>query len=878
MIIYLADQADLSAAASIQDWNARGEAVVNTLKAKASETQLPLIQALQAQGRAPRSYWIVNALAVRGDQALAQWLSGQASVALVGANSIHALEQPQAEAVDLLASSASTAWGIDQIKASAVWADWNIQGDGIVVANIDTGVDYTHPALQTTYRGWSSAGFNHNYNWYDPSTANLPCAPLDPVGHGTHTMGIMAGRATATLPAIGVAPHARWIAARGCASTYCADEDLIASAQWMLAPTDCTLANPRPDLRPHIINNSWGAMGDNQWYAGYVQAWNAAGIFSAFAAGNDGELWGCHSTSNPGNYPSAFDVGATDAADFIADFSSRGPTNDGRIKPNISAPGVAVPSAWPGGALKSLSGTSMATPHLAGTVALIWTANPLLVGDLPATQRALTSTVVARSSTECGDAPGATPNAVYGWGRVDAHRAVLEARETIPWLIPPATATLPANAEGSVVVTLDARQVTAPGVYTARLLVVRNNAIIPIPVVFTVQAAQVAVAPLAGQLVDRWTGQGVYGRVAFDPTGFTLTDASGYFTATVPSAAFPLTATATGYNAQSILTAMQTLVVMTPDQPHLQMSPPPLSATLTFAQREDFPMTLINEGTQPLLVTVSVPPREFSVADTSPAGFYDLSAFTPIPLADDMVYTYPLQLGFDLPLYGEMVNQLYLSSNGWVSGINPGRQGYRQFAECLPTSRLLAKTLAPFWTDLDPSITGTVRAGQVDSDTFVIGFDHVPHWSSTPLPADPAYSFQLVLHASGKIDFVYGSMEPLPPKWAAGVSQSLERGQNLACYRTRQALSGQSWTLENQSPPSLWLAGAPDTLSLPPGAQGVITGTAWGLGYLAWRADPFESVLRLTTNDPLQATVDVSATVLVTSPPPFSDWLPMVTR
>ena len=608
-----------------------------------------------------------------------------------------------------------------------------------------------------------------------------------------------------------------------------------------------------------------------------MEAWNAAGIFSAFAAGNSGTLTGCRSTSNPGNYAAAFAVGATDAQDVIANFSSRGPTTDGRIKPDISAPGVSVPSAWPGGGLATLSGTSMATPHIAGATALLWAANPLLIGDLAATKYVLTSTVVARSSTECGDAPGATPNNVYGWGRLDAHAAVMQVRAVVPWLIPPATASLPANALGQVAITLDAREVSAPGVYTARLLVVRNNAFIPIPVEFTVQPAQAQVVPLTGRLVDRWTGAGVYGHVALDPVLSTLTDAAGYFTATVPADSFPLTASATGYNPASLVTASQTLVVMTPDQPHLQISPFPISATLAFGAQADTALPITNTGTQPLAVTVSVPPFEFS-AVTGTLGLYDLSAFTPITLADDMVYTYPLQLGFSVPLYGTSVNQLYLSSNGWASAVNPGRNGYRQFADCLPNSRLLPQTLAPFWADLDPSITGTVRAGRVASDTYVIGFENVPPWSETPQPTDPVYSFQIALHAGGTIDYIYGDMGALPPKWSAGVSDSVTRGQSLGCYQTQAPLAHQSWTLENQSPPNQWLAGAPGTLSLPPGGQAVITATLRGFGYLAWRIDPFASVLRLTTDDPLQPVVNVPVQVQVTTPASFFWWVPAVSR
>src|SRR3954451_15774356 len=174
---------------------------------------------------------------------------------------------------------------------------------------------------------------------------------------------------------IGVAPAAHWIAAKGCESNSCSFDALLSAGQWVLAPTDLSGQNPRPDLRPHIVNNSWGGPGD-PFYQATVQAWVAAGIFPAFANGNAGP--GCGSAGSPGDYPESYAVGAYDINNFIAPFSSRGPSSFGVIKPNISAPGVNVRSSVPGNGYDIFSGTSMATPHLAGSVALIWSAAPSL--------------------------------------------------------------------------------------------------------------------------------------------------------------------------------------------------------------------------------------------------------------------------------------------------------------------------------------------------------------------------------------------------------------------------------------------------------------------------------------------------------------------
>lgn len=225
-------------------------------------------------------------------------------------------------------------------------------------------------------------------------------------------MGTMAGR-----NGVGVAPGATWIAAKGCESSQCSDEYLLPAGQWILAPTDRDGQHPRPDLAPNIVNNSWGG-DDTTFYQDIVEAWNAAGIFEAFAAGNDGDGATCSTAHAPGAQAPAYGVGAYDSSGKIAAFSGFGPSLvDGSMKPNISAPGVDIRSTWPGSSYEVLNGTSMATPHVASAVALLWSASPSLIGDIEATRDLLDAGARDVDDTRCGGTAGL--NNVWGEGKLD---------------------------------------------------------------------------------------------------------------------------------------------------------------------------------------------------------------------------------------------------------------------------------------------------------------------------------------------------------------------------------------------------------------------------------------------------------------------------
>jgi len=418
--VRFADRPDLEQFARITDWDKRGQAVADALRASATASQADLRQELDAAGVDYRAFWATNSIRVDAAD-LALVTSMAATDGVEGIYAPMEIELPELKEEEPRMAPAAVEWGVNDVNAPQVWDDLGIRGEGVVVATIDSGAQYDHPALVTSYRGNNGDGtFDHDYNWFD-AAGTSPDAPADGNGHGTHVTGTMVGDDGGDNQ-VGVAPGATWIAANGCCPS---DAALIASGEWMLQPTDLEGDNPDVTKRPHIINNSWGTRTPSTapFMEDVIEAWAASGQFGVFANGNSGPA--CESSGSPGSRIVAYSVGNYTINHTIAGTSGRGAGQDGEIKPNISAPGSAVRSSVPGNGYAVYSGTSMASPHVAGAVALAWSGAPALVGDVDATRDLLNGSAVNTEDLQCGGT--AEDNNVFGEGRLDALELVTSA-------------------------------------------------------------------------------------------------------------------------------------------------------------------------------------------------------------------------------------------------------------------------------------------------------------------------------------------------------------------------------------------------------------------------------------------------------------------
>ncbi len=286
-------------------------------------------------------------------------------------------------------------WGVNRIDADLVW-DINRDlvldaganaGAGVNVAVLDTGIDLDHPDLQANIKG----GIN---------TINPLNSADDDNGHGTHVAGIIAG-ADNKLGVLGVAPQASLYAVKVLSRTGSGYiSDIIEGLQWSI------------DNGIQVVNMSFGTTSNIQSFHDAILAASNKGIVLVAAAGNSGPY--DNTVLYPAKYTEVIAVSTTDKYDTIASWSSRG------SEVELAAPGVSIYSTYKGGGYATLSGTSMACPHVVGTAALVFASGRATDSD---GKYGLANEVRKILQQTADDLGAVRKDKYYGYGLVDAEEA-----------------------------------------------------------------------------------------------------------------------------------------------------------------------------------------------------------------------------------------------------------------------------------------------------------------------------------------------------------------------------------------------------------------------------------------------------------------------
>lgn len=429
IFIVMKDQADLTDAASIANVADRRQAVYDELVSTASNSQIAIRAKLDSWHINYTPYYLVNGLEADANPFLRMIIQKRDDVARV-------LESPQLrplhenaepENSDPTEAPDGFTWNMMMIGVDKVRSELGVTGEGIVIGHTDTGVDGRNLELADSYRGVSGSD---DYNWLDPWNDSL--FPVDVQGHGTSSLSIITGKN------IGIAPDAKWIGCVNLARNLGNPAVYLNCMQFMLAPYPQggdAFTDGDTTKGAMIVNNSWGCPlvegCDMVTFEQAAKAMETAGIFMAVAAGNTG-YYGCGSITDPlAIYSEVFTVGSIKSNGELSDFSSLGPVTfdgSGRTKPDLLAPGEGIVIAFPGNQYTIGKGTSYAAPHVAGVVALMWSANPELIGNIELTRKILEDTASPFTGTMPACVIDSTiPNDAAGYGILNAFAAVEKA-------------------------------------------------------------------------------------------------------------------------------------------------------------------------------------------------------------------------------------------------------------------------------------------------------------------------------------------------------------------------------------------------------------------------------------------------------------------
>lgn len=721
---------------------------------------------------------------------------------------------------------------------------WNIStgaGD-VLVAVVDTGMDYTHPDLSAN--AWVNPGevpgngVDDDHNGFVDDVrgwdfVNGDNDPRDDAGHGTHVSGTIGGVGNNGVGVAGV----NWRV--GIMPLKFLDSQGFGTTDGAIAAIDYATA-----LRVDAINASWGGGGFSQALLDAIREAGDAGALFVAAAGNDG----LDNDFFP-NYPSNFDapnivaVAATDHNDRKAAFS-----NFGAATVDLGAPGVDILSTIPGGSYGYSSGTSMAAPHVSGAAALVRAVAPG-IGVAQLKQRLLDS------ADRVPDLAGIT---VTG-GRLNAFLAIAEPDSTPPGMIDDLfaeaatsnsivlawTATGDDGAEGTAT-TYDVRYATAP-IDDASFASARRAAGPPPPAAAG-SAERLEVGGLdpgttyhfAVKAVDEWGNSGPLSNPAsaatLPPPTFASSPAS--FSA----------ALLTGQSATRTLTVENAGVGTLDWRMRLAQTGQPVAVQP--APSGAGPVALASGGLDGFgyffLDSDEPGGPEFAWSDIALSG-------APIASLDsDDQISEPISLGFAISFYGHTFDAVRVSTNGFLSFTEASAPYVN---EPLPSPDAPANLIAPFWDDLD--FHGANRAVYTsDGSSFTVQYTDVEPYAGTG-----SFTFQVSLFRSGQIAFRYLRMTGDTTSATVGI-QDGERTTGLQVAFDSDYVHDRLAVRIEAAP--RWVTADPTSGRLFGGERQDVTLTLDATGLEGGR---YEATVYVTSNDPLRPVVGHPVVLDVTGAP-----------
>jgi subtilisin family serine protease len=721
---------------------------------------------LEADGRIEdfNPFWIANVIRVDATRAEIEQIAARSDVARVYYNYNIELVEPVEIKKDDGGLITVVEPGVEAVRAPEVWA-LGITGAGVLVANMDTGVDGDHPALADRWAGVADPRYEGHpeWAWYDPY-AGQNDFPYDNHGHGTHTMGSVTGASPTTGDTVGVAPGAYWMASApidrggGIPRTVA---DAILSFEWMVDPD----GDPGTSWDvPAVCSNSWGLTTGHGYppcdelFWSYLDACEAAGTVILFSAGNEGYSGLRRPADRATDDYRTCAVAAVDANNPnwpIADFSSRGPTyctpgGEAAIKPDIAAPGVNVRSCYPGGGYASMSGTSMASPHVNGVVALIRQANPNLSVEM-------IKQIIYDTAFDLGN-PGEDND--YGWGMIDAYEAVTMAMTDFGYVdgyVTDASNSDPLQANVEVVGSMISVQADEEGYYLLG---------VPAESTYTLKASLFGYYPLEQSIyvvtddtvsLDFQLEPVPPPLLSYDPTSFNVNVQPGE----VLERSLTIYNDGEGplYYWLSASTDNRLLLSNRTGIPRADERTAPIGYRLADPGKGD----LKEEPYYPPIITDEGGPDNFGyvwIDSDEPDGpvfsWVDISSIgTPIDFGADIDdgNSGPLALGFTFPFYGNDFTSINVCSNGWASFTDETSVEWGN--QPIPNPEAPNNMLAAFYDDLNFENGGTGYFYTNNADSAIITWDHVPDWRQEGI-----FTFQIILSSPAGITYQYLEMGP----------------------------------------------------------------------------------------------------------------------